>query len=119
MTETRDELLARIRRGLVEELGLMEWRIPEGWNYKLGGKVVAFVGKKRALGQVSAKLSVDEAEKVLQRVDVEPHPVGRLASAGWVTINVYEETQLPFVFHAVRTSIEQTGAKRPRAIRDA
>ena len=118
MSEGRDELLARVRRAL-GELGLSEVRIPEGWNYKLAGKVVAFAGKKRALSQVSMKLSPEEAQHARQRVDVEPHPVARLAAANWVTINVYDEEQLAFILQCVQSSIEQTGAKsRDKTIKE-
>ncbi len=106
MTETMEELLARIRLLMMKELGLQELRIPSGWNYKQSGKIVAFVGKKRALLQVSTKLSKDQAEQVLQRVDVEAHPNARLASAGWVTLYVFEEAQLPLMLDWVRKSIK-------------
>ncbi len=109
MTEARDELLARIRHTMVSELGLSEIRIPEGWNYKQKGKVVAFAGKKRALAQVSLKLPAEDAAEALKRVDVEPHPVARLASAGWININVYEEAQLPTILDWTRKSMALIG----------
>ncbi len=114
MTELRDELLARIRLAMVGELGLREIRIPEGWNYKEREKVVAFVGKKRALVQVSLKLPAEEAAEALRRVDVEPHPMARLANAGWVTMNVYEEAQLATVLEWTRKSIGLLGKQRAR-----